>query len=1648
MAQVAAGGLNTRVNGTALGRCVAGICSVQGGTAVGRQVFHRFSQFDTRSGIRRVDLDTRGRRHVVVGVAHPTGSFLGAPLRLSEDANLFWLSPGGLWLGPGARFPGATNLLLTTAAALRFGHQWFDASGSTTAQVSRLDQAPSLDWDQPDQGGGVRAALGGGGAPIVLAGGRLTIDRHLVLDSGTGPMVSPAGPDPMVLRAGGSVRLTGGHLDLNQLSASAGSAADPGLIRLTATGEGTSGALALQLRQGGLTAGTIQLRSDGTMALSDVELRAADPAGQGGGLVLETGLGGATQLRNATLSARAITIRADGELDARNLLLRAGQPGQPGGMQLQAGAGQARSVPMRLENADLEGGEILLRSAGPLTLHSVRAEANSRSGSGRMGLEAGGGDPSRGTIELRQARFSGSEILVEGSAGLRGTEVQASATPAGAVGTIWFVAGRERRPEADASMDLRDLRLRGTQIGLQAPDGLKGQGWTVDARGTASTPGELLLATGTSTVPGSGGLASLDTARLTADRLHLRAGGGYRLKRVAIQAARGAREGTPEGLIQLDTGLAPSGDAAFPERPVGGKGHLEDVKVSGQRLVVLAGEGLRLQNVSAVAGPAGERGLVWLEAGAGAEPAAPVTLEHTRLEGQQILVRSGELELQSSALKAPKGVIHLEARGAEGSVHGNVRLEASTLDVGVKNWEDLKRDLRFVQVIDGVEIVKNLVPSIGLFATGTLDVLAASLLSASQDFNWIDSNAAGQFRELARLADTSGVILLDADQSVRVQQSTVRADATHTLAGDVILRSKRASGAVGVSVEASTLSASGGAGAGDIRLRSSSGITVEAGSVLRANSPSKPTTSLFNLYGGGGISLVNDSPQTPIAIQDAKLIAQQFTGGGVFSPFSLNGGMVTQFADPFDDADQQRLQTQGGAITLLSTGGIRIEGSRALLAVDSQANDPQTSEAFGGIIRLINTRQDTPIAIVNKATLRLDVNPVASTPVLLAGKPELHIWNQGPILLDEMTVSARNLLAEDGERFNALISVASQSGLQVSRSRFSLTSTTEAGAVMTPNLAFQVTQPETTIFNAPLITSGRQSFRAADFVTALTPEQFEEIRPPAKHEDGWHGSEYVYFNAADNVASDPWIDGGEAVEDPIPNRIALQATPKAAVVRVFRSGREPQILQPRIPGLPAPSTGVPSASPMVLAPPPPSVEPFVEGTRIPVVGTAARLERKLALASMEASPPATATLASPSPRPMAPKEAEEALAQGEESALQSILARLAPAHRSQRSFALPTLQEALRASVRRAGYNPAILRINVSPSGVDGRVQLDQILIPAGGEMRGWRTLATREQVRSQIKSFQRALSQQLPSLPEARALTQTLLGPILPDLERLGINALLLSLDRELQSLPFSALPLTSGVLGDKVALTVTPTLRLTDLAPPVEDPAAQTLLAGATRFRNGLAPLPMARQELEQIAALLPGSLILLDDAFSLGNLRGKLKVPTVRRLHLATHADFRVDDSQSARLFTANGELNLAELRRDLQERGHSELDLVVLSACRTALGDEERELGIAGLALQTGATSALGTLWYVDDAASAAFSVQFHSYLRQGFNKDQALQATQAQFRQGAVRVVSDQIVNAVGQPLVSGLSRADQVRLEGGLGHPYYWAGMVLSGRPW
>jgi CHAT domain-containing protein len=68
-------------------------------------------------------------------------------------------------------------------------------------------------------------------------------------------------------------------------------------------------------------------------------------------------------------------------------------------------------------------------------------------------------------------------------------------------------------------------------------------------------------------------------------------------------------------------------------------------------------------------------------------------------------------------------------------------------------------------------------------------------------------------------------------------------------------------------------------------------------------------------------------------------------------------------------------------------------------------------------------------------------------------------------------------------------------------------------------------------------------------------------------------------------------------------------------------------------------------------------------------------------------------------------------------------------------------------------------------------------------------------------------------------------------------------------------------------------------------------------------------------------------------------------------------------------------------------------LVLSACRTAAGDERAALGLAGVAVKAGARSALASLWAVNDESTARLVAEFYRELATGLGKAAALRGAQ-------------------------------------------------------
>ena len=371
----------------------------------------------------------------------------------------------------------------------------------------------------------------------------------------------------------------------------------------------------------------------------------------------------------------------------------------------------------------------------------------------------------------------------------------------------------------------------------------------------------------------------------------------------------------------------------------------------------------------------------------------------------------------------------------------------------------------------------------------------------------------------------------------------------------------------------------------------------------------------------------------------------------------------------------------------------------------------------------------------------------------------------------------------------------------------------------------------------------------------------------------------------------------------------------------------------------------------------------------------------------------------------------------------------------------------------RSRYTPAILRMSFTTAAVAGRDEsfLDLSLILPHGALIGQRVQLSQATLSALLRSLYSQVARQDslktgdPSAP-ARQLYELLIRPVRADLDAAQVTTLLLSVDSGLQALPFAALHDGKEFFGLRYAFSLTPSLGLMPLDLPKLQDKGQQLVAGSSVF-DGLAPLPLVPQELGQIEKARHGEDY-LNAQFTPEVLLKRIADPSVKYVHAATHAEFLPGGPSRSRLYTGVGPMTLSQFAGMRQRREGSPLELIVLSACRTALGDKDSELGFAGLALQAGARSAVGTLWYVDDVATSAFFVQFYRYLDAGFPKAEALQLTRRDLMTGSVTMVADRLVGRDGQILLQDLNAAQQRRVATGLAHPYFWAGIELLGTPW
>lgn len=297
---------------------------------------------------------------------------------------------------------------------------------------------------------------------------------------------------------------------------------------------------------------------------------------------------------------------------------------------------------------------------------------------------------------------------------------------------------------------------------------------------------------------------------------------------------------------------------------------------------------------------------------------------------------------------------------------------------------------------------------------------------------------------------------------------------------------------------------------------------------------------------------------------------------------------------------------------------------------------------------------------------------------------------------------------------------------------------------------------------------------------------------------------------------------------------------------------------------------------------------------------------------------------------------------------------------------------------------------------------------------------------------------------PAARKLYEWLIAPLEPELKKAGIDTLLFCLDERLRSLPLAALHDGKQFLIEKYNFSLIPSLNLTDVSyKGLKD--AEVLAMGMSEFEDQPS-LPSVPTEITTITQKLWPGETLLNQEFTLKNLQKKRDKKSYEIIHLATHANFISQEDSYIQFW--DDKLPLDRLR-DLKWYKQPQVELLVLSACKTALGnveEAETEMGFAGLAYRAGVKSALASLWRVSDVGTLGLMVEFYAQLKSSPIKAEALRQAQLALLRGEVRMEGDALQQTRGTtPLPSILTDSQTPE---NLSHPYYWAGFTMIGSPW
>jgi filamentous hemagglutinin family protein len=346
--------------------------------------------------------------------------------------------------------------------------------------------------------------------------------------------------------------------------------------------------------------------------------------------------------------------------------------------------------------------------------------------------------------------------------------------------------------------------------------------------------------------------------------------------------------------------------------------------------------------------------------------------------------------------------------------------------------------------------------------------------------------------------------------------------------------------------------------------------------------------------------------------------------------------------------------------------------------------------------------------------------------------------------------------------------------------------------------------------------------------------------------------------------------------------------------------------------------------------------------------------------------------------------------------------------------------------------------------------QLELVVITAHGTpIRKRIPAATREKVLALAKQFRLEVSDPRKTrtksyLGPAQQFYQWLIAPLQSELQARGITNLVFMMEAGLRSLPIAALHDGQRFLIQQYSIGVMPSLSLTDTR-YIDIRHAQLLGIGISESTQGQTPLPAVPVEVSTLVNDLWSGRSILNTNATVENLKAIRQQQPFGILHMATHADFQAGAIGNSYIQLWNEKLHFDQVRQ--LGWNNPQVELLVLSACVTALGDRDAELGFGGLAVQTGVKTAVASLWYVSDAATTALMTKFYQDLRTAKIKADALRQAQLAMASGKVYIENGRLrgLGAIEGIALPGSSESIRDRE---LSHPYYWSAFTMIGSPW